>query len=129
MDKKVLAGSSGDHRWLPPINPNEPQTIKETSKPKEDFVKGLRDQNSALNSKLNSEVEKLTGVSEENRRLVGAIEKLELENKSLKSQLQKVTKEVEDVLSAEKQGPGTAKKIVAKKVTQSKQGNMSSKGA
>lgn len=115
MEKKVLAGSPEDRRWLAPIDPDQPQTIK--SKPKKSNVlKKVRDENSALKIKLDKIVEKNLNIVVENRNLKDKFNKVEKELKALKKQL---SKEAEDVVKATIKKPKsvkkTTKKIVKKK--------------
>jgi len=74
MEKRVLSGSSEDHRWPSPINPNQPQKQKPAKKTSVDIVKIVRDENAALRIKLETVIETNKSLVEENKALAVKID-------------------------------------------------------
>jgi len=74
MEKRVLSGSSEDHRWPSPINPNQPQKQKPAKKTSVDIVKIVRDENAALRIKLETVIEMNKSLVEENKALAVKID-------------------------------------------------------
>jgi len=74
MEKRVLSGSSKDHRWPSPINPNQPQKQKPAKKTSVDIVKIVRDENAALRIKLETVIETNKSLVEENKALAVKID-------------------------------------------------------
>lgn len=117
--EKVFAGSSGDHRWRLPINPDKPQTIRSTPKKKDDVLKVVRDENAAVKDKLEKEIEKHLEAEAKNKELETTVETLTAEIASLKNQITNIQKEAQDVVSAaeepKKPAPRSAKGGVPRK--------------
>ena len=109
MEKQILAGGKYDRRWPAPINPDEPQAIKPTPK-KNDVLKKVRSENSALKIKLDDVITKNADLIAENKKLLNNTEELNKEIKSLKEQLTKAKKEAVDVIKTiEKKSPVSRK--------------------
>lgn len=100
MEQKVFAGTDQDHRWRTPIDPNKPQEISNSKRTKNDVLKKVRDDNFALNLRLNDVTEQNNTLNSKNNELEEQVGSLLEDIKTLKSQLNKAKKEAEDVIKA-----------------------------
>ena len=109
MEKRVLSGSSEDHRWPSPINPNQPQKQKPAKKTSVDIVKIVRDENAALRIKLETVIETNKSIVEMNKSLVE-------ENKALAVKIDQPKESVEKPVEkpVEKKAP-VVKRVIKKK--------------